>query len=151
MTSAWRVPRAKAAQVRLLDLVVAALVTGVAGLLMLPVGYALTESGSEDIETVGLALMTAVVLLPFTLAIGLIAAFFCRRSGLIGLASAAAGGAAIGVLTGLFALLLVGFEADLIALLGLPLAGAAIGAALGAAFQRVVRAIRPAAFADDPQ
>jgi len=152
MMGAWRVTRAKAAQVRLLDLVVATLVTGVAGLLLLPIGYVLIESGgSEEIETIGLVLASSVAFLPYTLGVGLIAAFFCRRVGLIGPASAATAGAAVGGLTGAFALLLVGFDAEPVALLGLPLTGAAIGAALGAVFQRMVRAMRPAAFADDPQ
>jgi len=148
VSSLWRVPQEQAALLRPIELLASALVTGCVGALAFPAGRLLMDLKSEPYESAGLILAGSALCLGPALVVGLAVALLCRRSGLIGLASAAAAGALIGAVAGLAAHLALGFGAPLERAILLPLVGVVLGGALGALFQRVARALHPAAFAD---
>jgi len=144
--NAWRVPPEQAALVKLIDMAAAALVIGGVGALAFLAGRLLMGLKSEPFESAGMILIGAAFCLGPALGVGLLAALVCRRTGLIGPASALTAGVAIGAATGLVAHLTLGFGAPVERAIILPLVGAVVGGALGALFQLVARALRPAAF-----
>lgn len=143
---AWRAPREHAAALRPTDIGLAGLATGGAGALAYPLGLAIDAVGGEPFESIGLILAGSTLFLGPSLAAGLIAAYWARRLGLIGPASALTAGGLIGGAAGLAGHMMLGFGSPVERAMILPCVGALIGAGLGLLFRFVLRALRPEAF-----